>query len=255
MATYKKIVVYYNKLSSDDTAYLVSATLKLIAPLKFTAEQDPRIFKGLRDLDTAVQAYDNLKQAKPVVTVTNLKELDKARDRDYRDLRDYIDIQSRSRQVAKQEAAKKLQTLFEPYKQLHRQTNSEQSSQLNRLIKLCDDREVRSLLNQIGASELVSNLKESQAQFEQAHLKKMEGKSQKTTNPKKEKLDNLLRLYKTIYRYLISLEEFGIDSYHRPILAAFNDVRQTFVDKQKRQTKKKETRTSEPLALLDQPKD
>lgn len=210
---------------------MCSATLKLTAPLRFSAEQDPRIHKGLRDLDGAVNAYEAVMQAPVVSTVTNLQELDKNRDRDYRDLRTYIDIQSRSRQATKQEAAKKLQERFTAYNKLHNLSHSEQSSQLSRLIKICEERDTRVLLNQIGASELVANLKDSQEKFEQAHLKKMEGKSQKTVNLKKQKLDEMLRIYKTIYRYLIALEEFGLDTYHRPVLAVFNDVRQTFLDK------------------------
>lgn len=243
MVSYDKLPLYYRKLSQDDTYYLMTATVKLVGTLKFSAEQDPRIHKGLRELTTAIAAYETARQAKPSAPVSNLKELDKQRDRDYRDLRTYIDLQSRSRQTSKQEAAKKLQDRFSPYRNLPELSLSEQSSQLAHLLKLCEDRETKTLLTQIGASDLVANLKESQAAFEQAHLQQMTGKSQKAHPLKRQKLDDMLAIYKTIYRYLIALEAFGLDSYHRPVLAAFNDVRQTYLDKlakQKAKTKKAE---------------
>lgn len=240
MARYDKISLYYRKLSQDDTYYMLTSTVKLVGSLKFSADQDPRLHKGWRDLAAAIANYETVSQAQPTVSSSglSLKELDRNRDIDYRDLRSHIDIQSRSRQTAKQEAAKKLQERFTPYDKLHRLSHSEQSSQLSHLIKICEERETRTLLNQIGATELVANLKDSQEKFEQAHLKKMEGKSQKPINLKKQRLEEMLRIYKTIYRYLIALEEFGLDSYHRPVLAAFNDVRQTFADKLAKQTVK-----------------
>lgn len=242
MVNYTKIPLYYRKLSQDDSYYLVAATTRLLKETPISPEQDPRLHKGIEDLEKAIDSYDKVSQIKSATTQPRLTDLDKDRDRDFRDLRDYIQIQTRNRQSNKQAAAKKLQELFDPYRQLPKLSRSEQSSQLERLIKRCEEKDTRQLLRLIGAEDLLLNLKESHNIFEVNQLKKMEGKSQQATNLKRQSLENFLRIYKNIYRYLIALEEFDMDSYHRPALAIFNDVRLTFLEKQQkkaRQEKKK----------------
>lgn len=240
MTSYKKVKLGLRALSIENLSYLCRATIKLVQQQEDSFKADERLKKAFQKLEVDLRTFDQVEQTTAKGNSVSLTTLDKQRDRDFSDLKTYLKLKSRHRQDRIKQAAEKLYLLLQPYADLSRRPQSEQTTLLLQLFQQLDNKENRSLATLIGATDYITALKESHEAFDTAYLKKIEGKSQKASPSRLDLRRALEDDYNNIYAYLLALEHFGQDSFHRPLLGSFNDVRQDFLDKQKKTSKTKQ---------------
>lgn len=237
MPIYKKVKLGTRALSSENVSYICRATLTLILQLEQALNADPRLKKGVQKLQTDLNRFDDIEKISKTADRSNLSELDKQRDRDLASYRTYLKLKCNSRHENIRQAAEKLYLLLQSYGDLARRSHSEQSTLLVQLFKQLDTRENRSLLTQIGATEYVADLKASHEAFETNAITKIKNTKQKTGPSRTELRRALEDDYNNIYAYLLSIEHFGQDNFHKPLLAAFNQVRKDVIAKQRKTSK------------------
>ena len=250
MVTIKPTTVPYKELSWEEASYLMTATKKLLDKQGIDLDVDPRIKETLARIITAIPLVNATEDKTVAPAVKSLSELDRERDMDVQDFKAYVKSQLRHRNPTRRLAAEFLNDLILSFGNLTRLSQSEQSAAIIQLLTKLEEKEVRAKVNAIGAGDFYTNIKESQEKFEAAYLKKLEGRSKPKELTKTDQRRQVIKTYKTLYRYLLCLEELGIDSYHKPILIAFNDVRQTILDKlnKKKASEKKELKAPKTAA-------
>ena len=235
MVTYEKIRLSLKTLANDKLSFLCRTTLKLVSPLLADFNDDNRLKTAILKLDSDItnfEAYEQ--QVKKSTTEVKLSDLDKQRDRDAMDFKTYLRLQLRHRQANRRQAAETLYGLISSFGDLVRLPHTEQSAQISQLIKQLESKEYRQMLSLVGATEYFANLKDSQDKFEAAYLKKIKVSDQVALPSRAEQRKIIEDDYNNIYAYLLSLEHFGQDSYHRPLLGAFNDARKAYMDQAKK---------------------
>lgn len=236
MTRYTKVSFDLTKLSHQGFCQFIQATQGLVQGYANILDEDKDLKQALDNLGKGIAQLEQvLKDQGQTRTTLSLSELDKARDKDFRDLVQFVKLHLTSRQVNKRQAAESLFAILLPYRESVTANLGEQTSLTKGLLQKLDERENKTKLNLLGGMDFFLNLKESHEAFQLAYLRRIEEKGAFQKGRVKNQRQQLHADYKNIYQYLLCRYYFNADTPLKAVLASFNDVRLSYRDQLRRQ--------------------
>lgn len=227
-----------NRLSTSEFSQFHSTSLKAIEKTRVKLTEYPKLHQAITRLTNCLALLEpGIKQEKPV-TGTDLREADKRRDKDKKNLDMMVEIAKYSRNSTKQAAAIDIAKILSHYKSIHRENYEKQTKHTNQLIQRLEKSPYREKINQIGAMEQVQNLKESQENFYQLYLTYTQYQGQNISKKVSEARKDIKEQYTILYQYLLCVVYWDNHSPLKPLLLALNDCRKDYAKLLNRRNKK-----------------
>lgn len=249
MPNKKQVPLYLKSLTNAEVAQFNMTTIRAIEKTQANFEDFPMILSCVSKIREALQLYEELLHQEKPVSSKELKEADKKRDIDYRNLSWQIIIAQSSRNVNKKAVADELFQLLNQFKGATKQNYEGQTAYIRTLLGRLEAKTFKDKINQIGAREVVDNLKNSQEEFYKLYLDYSKYQKKTKTASLRQQKDDLLKCYDQFYKLLSAMVNADETSPLKPILLAVNDVRRDYAERVKRRRKKNKKSEAETLLI------
>lgn len=199
------------------------------ASLSETTDHDfHQMYEALKN---QMPAYNKaLEQIRESEDTKKIAELDRVRDNDLQALRDSIRPYKNAKTDERKQAYNALKIVLDEYKDAERDNYEQETIKLNTLISTLKDSAYQQYLSALKITEFLTELEQSNTEFNNLFAKRSTQNLQKETFDLKAMRRQMTVSYRKMSNYILTLAGIKQDEFYKKVLDVLNNSRKYYSD-------------------------